>query len=104
MVDQTRYRKYEVYDFVSKPIGLAAGSSTADGGESTPPIPSFYGGPDRATQMETRRAPAPRSEVPAGWYPDPARRHQQRFWDGFAWTGQVADAGVLGADQAPPAA
>lgn len=36
-----------------------------------------------------------------GWYPDPGRRHDTRYWDGVAWTAHVADAGVVGHD--PPA-
>ncbi len=32
------------------------------------------------------------------WYPDPTGRHQQRFWDGTAWTDRVNDAGVPGSD------
>ena len=39
---------------------------------------------------------APRAQ--AGWYPDPAGRHQQRFWDGSGWTIDVADNGVPGFD------
>jgi hypothetical protein len=31
--------------------------------------------------------------VPAAWYPDPMGRHQQRYWDGAAWTHHVADDG-----------
>ena len=27
---------------------------------------------------------------PAGWYPDPTDRSRLRYWDGNAWTGQVA--------------
>jgi hypothetical protein len=29
-----------------------------------------------------------------GWYPDPARRHEHRYWDGSAWTEHVSTAGV----------
>jgi hypothetical protein len=32
----------------------------------------------------------PSANVPAGWYPDPDRPHSQRFWDGTAWTDQIA--------------
>ena len=32
------------------------------------------------------------------WYPDPARRHQLRFWDGRAWTEQVSDNGATSID------
>ena len=35
--------------------------------------------------------PAP---TPPGWYPDPRGRHEHRWWDGAAWTANVADAGV----------
>jgi len=26
----------------------------------------------------------------AGWYPDPAGRHEHRYWDGARWTEHVA--------------
>ena len=32
------------------------------------------------------------------WYPDPAGRHQYRYWDGGAWTADVADSGQASAD------
>lgn len=34
----------------------------------------------------------------AGWYPDPYRRHQLRYWDGSAWTEHVGDDGNQGTD------
>lgn len=39
-------------------------------------------------------APGP----PAGWNPDPAGRHEYRYWDGLAWTDQVSDAGAVSSD------
>ncbi|GBD85486.1 Scramblase [bacterium BMS3Abin02] len=36
------------------------------------------------------------------WYPDPAKRHQQRYWNGSAWTDQVADAGIQSVDPLKP--
>jgi hypothetical protein len=33
-----------------------------------------------------------------GWYEDPMSRHQHRYWDGAAWTGDVADSGVASID------
>ena len=39
---------------------------------------------------------APRAQ--AGWYPDPTGRHEHRYWDGNAWTLDVADDGVPGID------
>jgi Protein of unknown function (DUF2510) len=32
-------------------------------------------------------------EVPASWYPDPEGGHEYRYWDGQAWSDNVADAG-----------
>jgi hypothetical protein len=34
--------------------------------------------------------------VEAGWFPDPAGRHDVRYWDGSRWTAEVSD----GSDQA----
>ena len=36
----------------------------------------------------------------AGWFPDPAGRHQLRYWDGTSWTEHVRDQQVAGVD--PP--
>jgi hypothetical protein len=36
--------------------------------------------------------------VPAGWHPDPSRRHEQRYWNGTAWTEHVSTRGVSGID------
>ncbi len=33
-----------------------------------------------------------------GWFPDPSGRHQFRWWDGAAFSDQVADGGVVGTD------
>jgi putative membrane protein len=34
----------------------------------------------------------------AGWFPDPAGRHQMRYWDGTTWTAHVQDGGVSAVD------
>jgi hypothetical protein len=34
----------------------------------------------------------------AGWFPDPSGRHQQRYWDGTAWSAHVSDGGTTGTD------
>ena len=36
-----------------------------------------------------------------GWFADPARSHQWRYWDGTAWTEHVSDDGVTGVDPSP---
>lgn len=43
--------------------------------------------------------------TPAGWYTDPAGRHEYRYWDGVNWTAQVSDTGVTASDslESPPA-
>ena len=33
---------------------------------------------------------------PAGWFADPGRRHQLRYWDGQRWTQHVSDGGAQG--------
>jgi Protein of unknown function (DUF2510) len=38
------------------------------------------------------------SMAPAGWYADPASRHENRYWDGTGWTTAVADRGVTATD------
>jgi hypothetical protein len=39
-----------------------------------------------------------RPTVPSGWKADPTGRHQFRYWDGFQWTENVADAGQQSRD------
>lgn len=43
--------------------------------------------------------------TPAGWYIDPSRRHEYRYWDGKDWTPQVSDRGLIASDPElrPPA-
>lgn len=44
-------------------------------------------------------APLGASSTPAAaWYPDPTGRHEFRYWDGLAWSSQVADRGQGSAD------
>lgn len=42
--------------------------------------------------------------MPAGWYADPAHRHEYRYWDGANWTALVSDGGVTASDslESPP--
>lgn len=37
-----------------------------------------------------------------GWYPDPAGRHQLRYWDGRRWSEHVADDGAASSDPLGP--
>lgn len=39
-----------------------------------------------------------RTAHPASWFPDPAGRHQLRYWDGTRWTEHVSDHGTTTSD------
>src|SRR5919198_3412367 len=43
-------------------------------------------------------APWGQATAPAGWFADPGRRHELRYWDGQRWTEQVSDRGTQGVD------
>lgn len=38
------------------------------------------------------------SATPAGWWPDPHRKHELRYWDGARWTEHVSNQGVQATD------
>lgn len=38
------------------------------------------------------------TSVKAGWFPDPAGRHEVRYWDGELWTANVSDDGEQAVD------
>jgi hypothetical protein len=44
----------------------------------------------------------PPAHPPAGWYTDPSRLHEERYWNGAAWTEHVADGGRPGVDRGQP--
>ena len=52
------------------------------------------------TDAPDASVPTPSAPPVAAWYADPARRHQYRYWDGTAWTGNVATNGITSWD--PP--
>jgi hypothetical protein len=68
----------------------------------------FFGGAALAVVVAIRRrqargpqpalAPWGQAAVPTGWFADPSRRHELRYWDGQRWTEQVADRGTQGVD------
>ena len=53
-------------------------------------------------------SPDPRTPVTsapiAGWYPDPSRRFQLRYWDGRAWSQHVSSWGAMSTDPPRPTA
>ena len=40
--------------------------------------------------------------TPAGWYEDPMRRYEHRYWDGSEWTENVASGGQQAVDAIAP--
>jgi hypothetical protein len=59
-----------------------------------PPMPDFATAapPDPVSVVEAPVAAPSGPEM--GWYPDPAGRHEVRYWDGGRWTERVADNGI----------
>ena len=59
----------------------------------------------RSARTHTQRvAPAPSADTaPSGWYPDPAGRHERRYWHEGGWTEHVANGGRRSADAPTPA-
>lgn len=50
--------------------------------------------------VQFQPSPVPFGGSPApGWFPDPARRHQLRYWDGTSWTEHVQDGQLRGVDR-----
>lgn len=43
------------------------------------------------------------TNIQAGWHPDPAGRHEYRYWDGQQWSDQVSNGGVTASDPLPAA-
>jgi len=58
-----------------------------------------------ATRRDGERHPEPAparwawSPAPMGWFADPYRRHELRYWDGQRWTEHVSDRGTQTVDQ-----
>jgi putative membrane protein len=69
-----------------------AATSTGPPPTFTTPTPGPGGGAPPPTT-----APAPAAMGP-GWFADPSRRHQARYWNGMAWSESVSDDGVTGVD------
>lgn len=80
-------------------VDLAASVAAPFPPGAAPGVP-FPPGADAAAGWAKEASAAPPGP-PAGWYPDPALRHEARFWDGACWTYRVADHGVEGSDPVP---
>jgi len=77
-------------------------------GRTIPAALILFGGAALALVVAIRRrqprgpqpAPAPWTQAsgPAGWFADPSRRHELRYWDGQRWTEHVFDRGTQAVD------
>jgi Protein of unknown function (DUF2510)/Protein of unknown function (DUF3592) len=55
--------------------------------------------PDRQARASAAQArPWGQGTVPVGWFADPRRRHELRYWDGQRWTEHVFDRGTQAVD------
>ncbi len=70
-------------------LGSRSGGATTDASQSPRSAD--------ARAMGTSQPP-PSTHPPAGWYPDPGFRHEQRYWDGKGWTSYVRDGGTQSHD------
>jgi hypothetical protein len=106
---------------IAAPLGFDAFSGANDL-RGTPPVEvtsesplevsgTFFSSGGATTRIRTyrpkQRTSLPVAEdavptVPAGWKADPTGRHQFRYWDGFHWTENVADAGAQTRDAVTP--
>jgi hypothetical protein len=81
---------------------VAAGSSPSSSGAGAPPSASTAPGAASTPGPAASSAAAGRPTTPAGWYPDPSRRYEMRYWDGDKWTEHVSRQGQTHTD--PPVA
>ena len=70
--------------------GGSFGGARAGGGLAPAPLEM-----ERAQQTQL---PTFTEQALASWLPDPTARHQHRYFDGSAWTDNVADNGVASVD------
>jgi hypothetical protein len=77
-----------------------SGAPTTPGGVGRPETPSGLGTVPRggAGGGVPPVPPAPIPHPLFGWYPDPAGRHEQRYWDGRYWSEHVRDGGTRSTD------
>jgi hypothetical protein len=84
----------------SKRLGRKYGTLVAMFGAEEPDrvIASAYDVPGAADVLPIEARPPAVMASPAGWHPDPHRRHELRYWDGAQWTAHVSDRGVVSTD------
>ena len=96
--------------FLSRPLGAATTPTAATTDAATPLTASSDTSSSDTASSDTSVSDttgASSSEpaaaaAPAGWYADPAKRFELRYWDGTTWTEYVSRAGEQFTD--PPVA
>jgi hypothetical protein len=63
-----------------------------------PPGPDHSRAPTGAPAPPAASHEPPASEVAPGWHPDPAGRHELRYWTGTDWSEHVSTGGKTGVD------
>ena len=85
-------RRGDITESIGKEIDALLLSSPSEATVlSAPPVQRT----SAATQATATGAPA---AVQKGWYADPYRRYDQRYWDGTTWTNHVSRGGQQGLD------
>jgi hypothetical protein len=70
-----------------------SGWGTAPESSTTTPATSVGSTAGATAPTQVATSPPTTPTVPPGWYEDPARRFELRYWDGSAWTEHVSRAG-----------
>lgn len=81
------------------PIGTDPLAGAPAASLPSPPLAGAAAPPALAAPSPAVAPPAAAATgTPAGWFPDPAARHEQRYFDGTAWTEHVVDRGAQSTD------
>jgi len=85
-------------DVAGKHVGAALRDRDVDDADRlVSELAALSRGARRRVSVGAGAEPRP-TPVAAGWFADPAARHQARYWDGGRWTEHVADDGVTAID------
>ena len=79
-----------VFGFIGMASSPATDREATFGDVPVAPATSLWG-PAESVEPFDPLDPPRAVTVPPGWYPDPLRRHEQRYWDGRDWTTHVAN-------------
>ena len=91
--------------FIKGPMsitGVSGAAGASDPGAYAPTAAAAGPGYGNGYGAAPTAATAPAAGAAAGaWHPDPAGRHELRYFDGASWTEHVSDQGVASTDPVP---